>query len=174
MATDSNYYGGDYRTWSNVRQKPARKNYAPMSVSELIFPEDNLKYLAEPNKPFTFFWHNMKDRFEAEVDDLLDKGYVRVIVEAGPNEEPRPHANFTNPTRWRRGPGGTVISRGRELWAQPADLAIEQAEAEARRLSPKDHVEKTEAEIRGMEEAIRRQGISGVEIVGSVRPKSKK
>jgi hypothetical protein len=172
MATEQNYHGGDYRTWANVKGKPERKKYAATAMRYHVFPEDNLNYLAEPSKPFNFMWHSKKARFDDELDDLMDKGYVRVIVD-GTN------ANFTNPVRdgggerWRRGPEGTVISRLGELWAQPAEIGIALEEEERRRLNPKAKAEAMEDEIRGVEESIKRSGIDGIDVVG-LKPKSKK
>lgn len=171
MATEEiHYYGGDYRTWKNVPKKPTRSQYAPGAVRANIFPEDNLKYLADPNKPFTFYWHSTHSRFDDEIDDLQDRGYFRVIVEAGPGEQERPDANFTNPTRWRRGPGGTVIWKGHELWAQPGDLADAQEAEQLRRLNPRQKASETEEDLRIAEENIKRQGIDGIEIVAKPRP----
>lgn len=177
MATQQNYYGGDYRTWSNVAKAPKRSDYAATAMRFHVFPEDDLKYLAEPTKPFNFFWHKTKARFDDELDDLHDKGYIRVIVQSGPGEPERTNANFTNPkhlsgeNRWRRGPEGTVISKLGELWAIPAEVAIRLEEEEQRRFNPRQKAEESEAEIRGLEESIRRQGIDGIEVVGI--PKAK-
>lgn len=113
------HFGGDYRTWKTANKKPVRADYDEINAEGLIFPDD-MQNVAEPGRAFNFYWHNPK--FDRERDRLDTRGYQRVIADDVPGVEPNFHMISR---RWRRGPEGTVLWGGKELWFQPADLGQE-------------------------------------------------
>lgn len=158
--SELNYFGGDYRSWRGLKEKPVRANYpGGRGMEAHVFPEDLQEI--EPGRALNFFWLNPK--VEGDIDILLERGYFRVIA----NREGLP--DFPNAKfivkRWRSGPEGTVLRRGKEMWAQPAELGLKFEQEDARQFGGKrDGMNKavegiaSQAQSIGLEDVVFDQG----------------